>query len=587
MMKRRSFLKQLSTLAAASLFPTDLFWRQVRAAGEQPGRRHLINLIGYGGWDGSCFHNTFSGRPIAEHLNGFCSLSPGGFEYEQRDKLYRYTSKCSSLDERELGTHPNGVTRLGPAFSTVASAEDLQQVLIWKGLDHPGNHVLNNFMINQGNSSSYAVSFAGLTSALLARQKRLPLHYVLLSDTPTRLFTQFAMAEDAAIPICIADATQFQGLTSRDASEPANVDVIREIDSTVERLTRELMEKRAKLASSQRVASAFGASVEGSRFVYGSNLFNDPEFIYLQKYYFLEALKPFTSLSTANWLSSRASAVAWTRSTSWSYNHVLQGLSFAARHYSPLPSYEAFKSAPSSYLGSLADIAANPPQANTPAALTASNVSAAANFYLNRLRTQSWYYAFADFLVRRELSAVVDVPAWPGEMDAHGALVGSYLDETLSLQFTFGLFFALQRSLRTVPITGGGNLLDMTTIALHTEFDRYPYHESKTYEQRSLVLPIGTNHAPSASILLAGAGIQGGRVVGGVHEGPASLGAFPRGSYLEPLPIDHQSGQVSASGKKANILSIAPTVLAAFGGTLPPQQLTDFGVIPAVLKPRS
>jgi hypothetical protein len=59
---------------------------------------------------------------------------------------------------------------------------------------------------------------------------------------------------------------------------------------------------------------------------------------------------------------------------------------------------------------------------------------------------------------------------------------------------------------------------------------------------------------------------------------------FPGQKYLDPLPVNLSTGVPDASGQVPNILSLCPTVVAAFGGSLPPQQTTDYGAIPAILK---
>jgi hypothetical protein len=477
-------------------------------------------------------------------------------------------------------------------MASVASSEDLNQTLIWKGITHPGNHGINNRMLNQGNTSSYAVSYSGLISAILARTDRRPLHYVLLASTPSELFSNFAMAEDAAIPICIPDSTQLTGLTSRHADEPTDATVVGEIDETVRRLSMDVLAKRAKLASSKTIASSFASSLEGARYVYGSELNKDPLLLYLHKRYFMEALQSFRVLKTQPWITTRAGLVSYTGSSSWNYGHIISGLSDASYYYSELPTFDSFQASLSSYVtprspvssDPLRDITLDPPSVASPSLLAAGKVSLAAVVLIRRLRSQAWFYAFADFLIRKNLSAVVDIPAWSGMLDAHGGSLGCYLDDFLNQQFTQGLYFAMIRSLKSVALDTGGTLLDITTLSLHSEFDRLPFHESKGFGDGSKNLQIGTNHSNTASVLLAGYGINRGRVVGGVHEGPNMTDLFPGRNYLDPLPVNLSTGRPDAGGQVPNILSLCPTLVAVFGGSLPPQQTTDYGAIPAILK---
>jgi hypothetical protein len=260
----------------------------------------------------------------------------------------------------------------------------------------------------------------------------------------------------------------------------------------------------------------------------------------------------------------------------------------ATKNFSALPSYEDFLKNPNSFLPSLKDIEGNfnisINQVNSSAVLLASTL-------LTRLRTQASYFAFTDYLIRKNLSAVVDMPALPIYMDAHGALMFSYLDELVYHHATFASFFALQRSLARIQLPEGGTLLDATLISLHTDFDRRPFHEPLPLNQTQ-PLAIGTDHGSTASLLLAGYGIQGERVVGGVHDGPGGTHsrAFPdleKTPYLSPLPINPSDGKVSSSGRVPNILSVAPTLLSAFDAVLPAQQVTEFGVVPAVIKKES
>ncbi len=567
----------MAQFAIASTLPTHYFFETHRAwGGSGLRRRHFVNLIASGGWDSSWYHNTFSSNPLLRHVDAKVSFSHHGFDYDDRNKTYRYTSKCSSPEETELGTHPTGA-RLGPAMASAMLTSDWSRTLIWKGLTHPGFHGNNNRYIIQGNTSTYAISCSGLISAALAQVERKPLHYVLMNQDAAALFTQLAMAEDAAVPICLGGLTDFGSFTARNADEPTDAGVLAEIQATVQKLTIDVLAARAKQASSQAVARAYGASLEGTQAVYGSNLSTDPELLYLKKYYFMVGLKALAGLIDIGGMRDRSSSIKYPN-TSSTYADLLQGFKDAVGFYQETPaSFEAYQASPSSY--NLADINSNPP--------SIPSICWSDSRAIGRLRSQAHFYALADFLIRRNLSAVVDVPGWPGMIDAHGG-DDNFMAELVSMHITQSLFFAMQRSFQAVTVPDqGGTLLDCTLIALHTEFDRYAYHESMIYTDHTKTdksaVRAGTNHANSASILLAGYNIAGGRVVGGVHEGPASLAPFPGQGYLDPLPIDPSTGAVSSSGSLISILSIAPTLVDAFGTTLPPQQVTDSPIVPAVL----
>jgi hypothetical protein len=576
---RRKFLKQMAQFAITSTLSTHYFFETHRAwGGSGLKRRHFVNLIASGGWDSSWHHNTFSSVHLLEHPDAKVSFSPYGFDFEHRHKTYRYTSKCSSTDETELGTHPTGA-RLGPAMASAMLTSDWSRTLIWKGLTHPGFHGNNNRYILQGNTSTYAISSSGLISAALAQVERKPLHYVLMNQDPADLFTQLAMAEDAAVPICLGGLTDFATFTSRNTDEPTDAGVLAEIQATVEKLTVDVLAKRAKQASSQAVARAYGASLEGTQAVYGSNLSTDPELLYLKKYYFQEGLKSLGGLIDIGGMRDRANSIKHPANSALTYRDLLQGFKDAVSFYSLIPlTFEAYQASPSSF--NLGDINTNP---STVPSICWSNEKA-----IGRLRSQAATYALADFLIRRNLSAVVDVPGWQGMIDAHGGTDENYMEELVSMHISQSLFFAMQRSFQSISVPEqGGTLLDCTLIALHTEFDRFAYHETigdtDALKTDKSAVRAGTNHSNSASLMLAGYNIAGGRVVGGVHEGPGMLTSFSRINYLDPLPIDPNTGAVSSSGSLINILSIAPTLVDAFGTTLPPQQVTEYPLVPAVL----
>jgi hypothetical protein len=432
-------------------------------------------------------------------------------------------------------------------------------------------------MLLHGNSSSYAISTSGLISAVLAQTQRKPLHYVLMANEPKNLFTNMAMAEDAAVPVCIPGLADFGALTAFDSSEPQSAEVRDEINATVEKLNLEVLAKRAKLASSQAVARSFAAALDGARTVYGSNLAADPLMLYLRKYYLLEILKSFNELQKSPAVNVRAAAVTYHFNVARNYSSIFTAL--GNQNFSALPSYSDFIRDPSRYVTGLKDIETNP--------FVQANIEPERTFF-NNLLTQASNYAFVDFLIRKNLSAVVDAPAWVGYNDAHGEAMPSYLRELITTHATFTCFFALQRSLAAVPLPEGGTLLDVTMIAFSTDFDRMAFHEPREFDG-SLVgksIDVGTNHGFTASVLLAGYGVQGGKVVGDVHTGPNMHALFPEPNYkyLGPLPIDLQSGAVSPSGKMVNILAVAPTILSAFGATLPAQQVTDAVAVPAVVR---
>jgi hypothetical protein len=99
----------------------------------------------------------------------------------------------------------------------------------------------------------------------------------------------------------------------------------------------------------------------------------------------------------------------------------------------------------------------------------------------------------------------------------------------------------------------------------------------------------GQAHGVTASVIMAGMGVQRGRVVGDVGRGPIENAAFrdqegnPR-PWQKALPIDYATGVAKPDGKYTSIQSIFPTVCSIFGALVPANQLTEFEPVSAVIR---
>lgn len=192
------------------------------------------------------------------------------------------------------------------------------------------------------------------------------------------------------------------------------------------------------------------------------------------------------------------------------------------------------------------------------------------------VRNVAFPFALADFLIQYDLSSWVDIGCPVG--DAHN----NNDDHFINLTMAFALTRELIRSLGSVTDVGSGKkLIDLTTIVMKSDFDRdpglYPYSPNARP---------GSDHGDSVSVLLAGGGIRGGRVVGDVKTGPQALyGGFTGIQFNHPLPIDLNTGKPNINGSRITTSAIFPTVLAAFGMVPPPQQTTEAVAIQAVIKP--
>lgn len=176
-------------------------------------------------------------------------------------------------------------------------------------------------------------------------------------------------------------------------------------------------------------------------------------------------------------------------------------------------------------------------------------------------------FALAEFLILNDLSAVVDIPGIGG--DWH-----NYNYEQFTLQtITFSMLKVLMDSLSSKLVgTTGKNFLDLTTIVMHTEFTRDPALTAVIPN-----LPKGSDHGRTATVLLAGAGIKGGKIYGGDKRGPdGKWGNFTDFQFREPLPIDPANGRPHLSGKMIGQHSLFPTMLYLFGIEIPPEQKTEW-----------
>jgi hypothetical protein len=187
-------------------------------------------------------------------------------------------------------------------------------------------------------------------------------------------------------------------------------------------------------------------------------------------------------------------------------------------------------------------------------------------------------FALAEFLVRKCKAWVVDLP---------GAFVDGHEDnanERIGLLATMACYRRLLAGLKATETSPGSgkSLLDITTVVMFTEFDRSPY---LSFSANGPNNNPGTGHGVSASVLMAGAGVRGGKVVGGLKQGDANgfHKAFSQ-EFYHPLPIDLSTGRPSPSGKLAYIENFFPTMCSLMNVSLPAQQQTQDGPIPLVIK---
>ncbi len=178
--------------------------------------------------------------------------------------------------------------------------------------------------------------------------------------------------------------------------------------------------------------------------------------------------------------------------------------------------------------------------------------------------TMAFRFALAEFLVKNDLSTVIDILV-PGGGDFHN----NANNDALSHLCLFAAYVLLVRRLKgTESAAGTGiSLLDLTTVAMHTEFERHPQLSALDEAHRST--PGADHWPPAASIWLAGKGVNVGKVIGdfkrdnvGSKYATADFKNF--GGYY-PLPLDPVTGQVKPNGVIPGIECLNPTMLTIFG----------------------
>ena len=217
-----------------------------------------------------------------------------------------------------------------------------------------------------------------------------------------------------------------------------------------------------------------------------------------------------------------------------------------------------------------------------------------ASRFSSQIATLAFRFALAELLITQDLSAVIDLQGL--FVDAH--------DNNKSERALIGMNFAGMSHLieklkaTALPDGSGRSFLDVTTLAMYTEWDRHLYlsdHDGLTGTGP------GTGHGITCSAIMAGAGVATGRVVGGLlhsqstHPTHASLfGALTdpwsghpfsdRWNLGAGLPIDTSTGVPDPNGSFPYIESMFPTMVQLLGLTMPSQQITTHAAIPALIR---
>lgn len=384
-----------------------------------------------------------------------------------------------------------------------------------RGVKPEGSHFVGNRLIQNGHFSPYAISLALLIADHLGKSQSVPkaLHYVQCVASPEDIYTQTVNYKGPFSPVAIPASTDWEALTGNRASDPLATGALRsafnaalaDLSMATARANRDEIKRRFEVE--------FKRSTESAAMLFGSDLAQSPEFGFPQLVasYVNEAKEQFRALYAAS----------------------------APVRSSLRP-----------------NLGANP---------TAAQLD---GFVGPRANGYAFQYALAEFLVRNDLSAVVEIMAPTN--DYHTDNIGDLRDSIVSLSF----LRLLMRNLRAAPLEGvpGGRLLDVTTVSLSTEFDRTV---ARGLENPGSNNP-GAGHGETATFVLAGAGIVRGRMFGMRSTGPAGILSAPGFPKSLGLPITFDAaGQPSPSGHNYVHRSLLPTLMKAFGANMPLQQVTE------------
>ncbi len=596
-MERRRFLRNtaqgLLALASASTLGNSLGLlngKRAFAADARP-RRHLINLIGWGGWDGVWWHNSLRMNDYRQLPNvclssvlgstGLAASFAGG-------RPYALTDFGIDADLLSLGTVGGREQLAGKGFNHFfgpsGRARFTTDMLVWKGLLQQGQHGIGNRALNQGSTADYAKGYSALVAAHIAKTDYpRPLHYVSVAAHPSNLFTNTAMNQSYEVATCLPDWAVFRSITTRaGALTPAAMSEEQRLVSVVGDLGRVALSPRLNLTSSRvnadSLTNAFASGVQISNNGWGDST----EFRGVYARYVLAMIRGLRTLTLPlnngpyryDYRNSSSGEIYYPHSAT--VNLACSNLEAALPQtfFDDLNTLRLAQASASVLAALQASLTARVGQAANAIAAAegiyhAGTLGSSPGVGIATIGKAAFPFAMADFLVRKDASAVVDLPIAVG--DEHWMWWRGFAAVTTAMAGMAELI----ASLKEVSLTGG-SLFDQTLIVAHTEMDR-------TWSLDPSEGP-GQAHGNTASVLLAGMGINRGAVVGDVGRGPLENSQFAGNPWQTALPIDYATGAASASGKPCSVQSLLPTVCAIFGASVPQNQLNEFDAVPAVLR---
>jgi uncharacterized protein (DUF1501 family) len=497
---RRGFLQ--TSLAVLGAMTQGLSFSRSAFAADAKKRRHLINIVRWGGWDSLWFHNGIDMaqyRDLVDSVQAICDSS-GSFKSASGNVLDAFVTNATATpngswhvrhSDRFLHRHPSGEP-IGPGLSFY-NASDFSDVLIWRGMATNGGHSLGNRIIQSGSVGSFA-SFSAIVAAneiILGNFRKL--HYVQIAHTAADLFNQVGDLGSIVSPVNIPDMRAWTSVTTPESNDFSS-DKRRLIDATVAKLSTGVVDDKRNIEDTKAKFRTFLKNYQATNELANSR--------YATSAKFQETVAAYS-----------------TAITSIKNNHPFR-----------------------SWFGGALDVT-------------------------EHIANLSFRFALAEFLVSEDLSTVVDILV-PGPGDFHNGAD----DECMFMLCTHAAYLTLIRRLKNKESKAGSgiSMLDSTTVLMHTEFDRHPLLSSLNPAQAAKV---GTGHwERSTSILMAGHGVAGGRILGDFKRGSLPSAKYSSTDYSAfrpyyPLPIDFTTGQVRPDGMIPSINAINPTIVSIFEAT--------------------
>ncbi len=544
---RRDFLKKsLMTMGVMMMpFPRGLFSNVARATalGVKGTRQHLITIIDNGAWDQSWFLNYLDPK-----LNSVMENTPAG--WAALNKL-RYGS--ASTAGVHAVTHPNGSSVFAPGMKFWGTA-DYNRFFFARGMNAVAGHNQHQFIYG-GGTSPYMASASALIAAYQADARgAAPLHYVKLT-TGTRDFINSGMMTGIAIPSLMPDHASWKTLTT-----PTSTTAPVSVSDGVAALGK-IAQDKVKRDASKGVVNGYMNGYSSSILLSSSQYATSDEFITTWFQYF-NAI--YTEVKNHLTQSGGLGMIGDFRTGTSQATHPKER---------PNNTFQA-------YYGGLN-------------ALTLPTTLATQSTFLNTnsgtadvqmARTIAWKFAFAEFLVVKDLSAVVDLQPTGG--DDHNLIIDDVGTRLMGMTCVRKL--AERLSAVRPADCNGDSLLDRTLITYASEFERGSKFSSDNVDFW------GNSHSSSFSMIMAGHKSNMGKVLGELSRGDSASvpveyrnndgDATETSDYGLALAFDPVTGERKTGADPLSPYSFLPTVLKMFSVPLPSQQITEYQAIPFFMK---